>query len=158
MKTMAASPVSGSISLLVSASSRSKTLKPNGWKPDQTLNASSAAMPSDQVASAATKAEATRDSGVRSSRNSVTGSSSEIAEVSAATVSSAKKIVPNASPQGMSMKASGSVTNSSPGPALGSRPLANTTGKIAMPAPSAITVSRITTVRAVLIRLTSCPR
>ena len=64
-----------------------------------------------------------------------------MAEVSAAKPSSRKKTEPKKLPPGMLPKAIGSVRNTSEGPEPGSRPLANTSGKIAMPASTATPVS-----------------
>ena len=157
-KMMMPKPVSGSMNLLVSLSRKSKILLPRIWISLQWLKDSSDATPSSQITTPAVTAAPLRPSAVFSSTNATTGSSSDMDEVSAAKLSRTKNSAPSTVPPVMLPKAIGSVTKIRPGPELGSRLCANTSGKIAMPAIRAIVVSRITTVRAVLSRFTSLPR
>src|SRR5690606_3026071 len=85
----------------------------------------------------------------RSTQNATAGSSMEIAELQAAIATNTKKITPKTWPIITLPKAIGSVTNIRPGPALGSRPAANTIGNSARPAVSATTVSSSATVSTV---------
>ena len=80
------------------------------------------------------------------SNQAMPGSIKEIDELNAAIDTSTKKPVPKNAPPHISEKAIGSVSKSKPGPEPGSKPLANTNGKIAMPATKAIKVSRKATV------------
>ena len=155
---MAPSPVSGNITLLVNVSSRSKIFRPKNRTSSQMLNDSNAAMPNTQTATPLMMVAPTRDSGVRSSTSSTVGSSSEIADVSAAKVSSRKNIKPRSVPPAILPNATGRLTKIRPGPSLGLMPLAKTMGKMAIPASRAMMVSSTITVRAVLSRLTSSPR
>ena len=66
---------------------------------------------------------------------------SEIDELNAAIATKTKNPVPKKVPPHIPEKAIGSVSNNKPGPEPGARPLANTSGKIAMPAIKAINVS-----------------
>ncbi|MNN85160.1 hypothetical protein D3C81_2024160 [compost metagenome] len=74
------------------------------------------------------------------------GSISEMVEVSAASASMMKNRPPTSAPSGIWPKAIGRVTKISPGPEPGSRPLANTSGKIARPASRATAVSASATI------------
>ncbi len=69
------------------------------------------------------------------------GSMIAMIDVTAAKASSRKNNAPNTAPPGMLTKAVGRVLKIRPGPSAGSRPLANTIGKIISPASSAISVS-----------------
>ena len=77
------------------------------------------------------------------------GSIKDIEELSAAILNKTKNKVPKRIPNGMALKAMGKVTKTKPGPSEGARPLANTIGKIAMPANHATPVSRAATETAV---------
>ena len=128
------------------------------WISLQWLKDNSEATPSSQITLPATSVADLRPSGVFSSSSATTGSSSDIDEVNAAKLSRMKNSAPSTVPPVMLPKAIGSVTKIRPGPALGSRWCENTSGKIAMPAISAMVVSSSTTVRAVPSRLTFWPR
>ncbi len=78
---------------------------------------------------------------VFSTSQATAGSIREIAELHAANMSNKKKMAAKTLPKGICPKAMGSVVKISPGPELGSRPLANTIGKIAIPASNATAVS-----------------
>ena len=115
---------------------------PSGCQPAQTLNDSTVAMPATkQAVDARSQWPTARRSPKRLISSATTSSSIEIAEASAATNSSTKK--PNAAsvPNGICAKASGSVTNTSPGPLAGSRPYAKTIGNTASPASNEMAVS-----------------
>src|SRR5690554_592609 len=127
--------------------------KPKIKKSPSKLNDKSASKPKAQAAIPEASVDLTRFKGVRSSTNSTTGSKREMAEVMAAKVSKTKKATPTNQPPVILPKAKGRVTKIKPGPELKSKPSAKTIGKIAIPAARAITVSIITTVRAVCSRL-----
>src|SRR5690625_4111837 len=84
------------------------------------------------------------------------GSPKEIDEVTPATTTNPKNEAPNTSTTeippsstGITAKARGKVTTSKPGPSLASRPLVNTTGKIAMPDNKEVITSREATISTV---------
>ena len=88
----------------------------------------------------------------RSTRNASAGSMREMAEVTAAKLTRTKNTAPTTAPSGRLPKATGRVTNSSPGPSPGSRPgVAKTMGKMARPAASATTVSSTAMVPTVVV-------
>ena len=95
---------------------------------------------------------------VRSSKNSIEGSINEIEDVNAAKVINKKNNVPKIAPAVILPKAIGKLTKIKPGPDAGSIPWLKIIGKIAKPAAKAITVSIITTVRAILNKLMSLPK
>ena len=84
-----------------------------------------------------------------STRNATAGSISDMAEVHAANTTSTKNRVPNNNPPDISPNAIGRLTKTRPGPDAGCRPLANTIGKITIPAISATSVSMMATVNMV---------
>ena len=127
-------------------------------KSDHRLNDSNAAIPNNQITVLATIVDTVRLIDVRSSNNSTVGSSNEIDEVIAAKVISKKNNAPMIVPAPMLPKAIGKLTKIRPGPDAGSRPLLKIIGKMARPAANAITVSKITTVRAVFSKFTSRPK
>ena len=123
--------------------------RPNTRTFCQTLKPSAVTRPMAQITRAAMTAAFLRDMLLFSTRKAVGGSSSEIDEVQAATNSRPKKAIAYGMPKGMSLKASGSEVKIRPGPPpAGSRPKANSTGKIARPASSAMAVSMPATVTA----------
>ncbi len=80
-----------------------------------------------------------------STSQATAGSMSPIADVHAANDSRMKKMVEKNTPPDICPNASGSVSNTRPGPSAGSSPFANTSGKITRPASIAIAVSAVTT-------------
>ena len=157
-KIMPARPVSGNKNLLVSLSSASKMPLPMIVKSLHKLNDNSAAIPNSQITVLAAIVDIVRFIDVRSSKNSTLGSSSDIDDVTAAKVINKKNKVPIIVPPAMLPKAIGRLTKIKPGPDAGSRPLLKMIGKMAKPAAKAITVSKITTVRAVFSKFTSRPK
>src|SRR5699024_5753355 len=75
-------------------------------------------------------------------------SKSDMVEVKAAKANSTKKAIPNKYPPGISGNTFGKVTNTSPAPWVGSRPNENTEVNIAIPARTAIRVSKNAIVKA----------
>ena len=104
-------------------------------------NDSTVSQPSPHSVAPTHRVAAQRPSFRRSCISVTAASIRAMAEVSAANASSRKKIAPKKVPPGMPPKAMGSVRNTSDGPEPGSSPLANTSGKIAMPASTATPVS-----------------
>ena len=84
-----------------------------------------------------------------STNHATPGSRREIAELSAAILNSTKNNLPNITHSGIFTKAQGKVTKTKPGPDAGSKLLAKTIGKIAIPARIATVVSRKATESAV---------
>ena len=122
-----------------------KMLLPRTLTSAHTLNDSSAAIPSAQVAIPATMVDATRFSGAFLHELDHRASS-EIDEVSAAKINSAKNITPRIMPPEMLPKPAAG-DEQAPGRPR-DRGRCEHDRKIARPAPSAITVSAIATVRA----------
>ena len=77
------------------------------------------------------------------------GSNKEMAELRAAMLNKMKNNFPKIMPSGILAKAQGKVTKTRPGPAAGSKLLAKTIGKIAIPARIATKVSKKATESAV---------
>ncbi len=94
----------------------------------------------------------------RSEVQATIGSKLPMQEVKAAAIKSRKKIEPKIWPPGKSPKAIGSTWNTSPAPAPGSKPCANTKGKMAKPASKATKVSANTTMNAFCVMDVSLPR
>ena len=117
---------------------------------DQSLKLRTLPMPIIQANSPSVKAAEKRETIFSSSKYATLGSSKDIALLNAAIDSNAKKAGPTILPNGMSTNADKRLTNTSPGPAPGSRPYAKIIGKIARPANIAINVSRPATVNEVL--------
>ena len=84
----------------------------------------------------------------RSSVQATTGAKLPMHEVIAAAISSRKKTLAKRLPAGSMPKATGSVWNTSPSPALGAMPCWNTSGNMAKPANRATPVSAPTTIKA----------
>ena len=99
------------------------------------------ATPPPQQTSANTIVAAARLIPIFSSQE-MPGSINEIEELNAAMVTNRKNAAPKYSPFHIVENAIGNDSNSYPGPEPGSRLLAKTSGKIVMPATSAISVSR----------------
>ena len=97
-------------------------------------------MPIIQANSPSVKAAEKRETIFSSSKYATLGSSKDIAP-NAAIDSNTKKAGPTILPNGMSTNADNRLTNTSPGPAPGSRPYAKIIGKITRPANIAINVS-----------------
>src|SRR5699024_480374 len=72
----------------------------------------------------------------------------EKAEVSVANKNNNKNKSKKNAPNGNRLKTAGNTTNSKPGPASGSKPKANTAGKIASPARNEIKIFIVTIVKA----------
>src|SRR5690554_1754222 len=129
-----------------------------GKKPDQRLKEKTVARPKSQAAKPNMMARVRRVIWKLSSAQATRGSSSEMAEVSAATPSRRKKAVPIKTPPPLDPKAMGSVMKVRPGPLDGSRPKEKTSGKIAMPAVMATIVSTTAMMTAERPMETSCSR
>src|SRR5690606_36213558 len=119
------------------------------------LNDSTVARPATKQVDAAAATAAVRSHFIRLISNATTSSSSEIADASAATNNSTKNVTAASVPNGIFANASGSVTNTSPGPLAGSRPCANTIGNTARPASSEMSVSAMTDTTATCLSPTS---
>src|SRR5690606_8587319 len=103
--------------------------------------------PSSQIVPPTSSAALGRSNPRVSMKYATAGSIRLIADVHAANVSSTKNRVATNAPPGICPNASGSDWNTSPGPEAGSRPFANTIGKITSPARSATEVSTTTTAK-----------
>src|SRR5262245_13118326 len=119
------------------------------------LNDSTVATPSVQQAAAHTRAASPCDQLKAVFSGATASSSSEMAEPSAATTNRRKNAAAATVPNGIRAKASGRVTNTSPGPLDGSSPSANTMGNTAKPASSEIAVSAAIVKSATCLRLIS---
>ncbi|RMS18961.1 hypothetical protein ALP75_200979 [Pseudomonas syringae pv. actinidiae] len=105
------------------------------------LNENTVPRPTNQQVNASQNVTQARRIRVRSTRYATIGSSSEMAELQAATATSTKNTTPINCPNATLPNANGSATNIRPGPSLGLSPAAKTIGNSAKPASSETKVS-----------------